>query len=131
MDKNQYKVEWIPAVKPAGFDVKKYRNQLAAADYAITTCDFLIAQTGTIVFTGENHPSKALTLVPPSVIVISWLSSLVATLADFHRQIKTTGLDKRSSLIYFTGPSRTADIEKKLVLGVHGPRELTVFVIKD
>ncbi len=123
------RVEWIPETKPDDFNYENYRRKLAKADFAITSCDYLVAQTGTLVFTGKNNPSRLITLLPPVVIVISKLSSFVADLVTLHNQLKVTGLNQQSSLIYFTGPSRTADIEKKLVLGVHGPKELTVLIM--
>jgi len=127
---SQIPVSWLPSARPEKFDEAAYRRQLASADLAITSADYLIAQTGTAVFLSQNHPSRLITLLPPSVIVIAALDSLYPDLTAFHAMLQKTGLDRDSSIIYFSGPSRTADIEKNLVLGVHGPKRLSVIVAR-
>lgn len=124
-------VSWLPSDRPKDFDEAAYRRQLAATDLAVTSADYLIAQTGTAVFLSQNHPSRIITLLPPSVIIIAALDSLYSDLNSFHTMLQTSGLDRDSSIIYFSGPSRTADIEKILVLGVHGPKRLSVIVVND
>jgi L-lactate utilization protein LutC len=58
-------IQWFPATKPANFDEKDYRTALTNADAAITSAEYLIAQTGTVIFTGKHHPSK---LISPAKI---------------------------------------------------------------
>ena len=67
---------------------------------------------------------------PPVHIVIASISQLVYWLEDAYAgMIKKYGSDLPSHIVLITGPSRTADIEKTLVLGAHGPREIHVFLL--
>ena len=122
---------WIPTFRPENFDEQLYRSQLASADLAITSADYLIAETATLIFRGKHNPSRLITLLPPALIVIVSIASLLPDLETFHSLLNATGSERDESLIYFSGPSRTADIEKILVLGVHGPKTLTVLVVEN
>lgn len=124
-------INWFSATKPKNFNERKYRAALAGADVAMTSADYLIAQTGTAVFPGIDNPSKLISLLPPSLIVVASINCLRFDLATVNKELPASGEDQSSSVIFFTGPSRTADIEKILVLGVHGPKELFVIVVDD
>ncbi|MCK6623207.1 MAG: LUD domain-containing protein [Calditrichaceae bacterium] len=122
-------VEWLPAARPAHFDMAAHRRRLAEADLAVTSADFLLARTATAVFSLKHHPSGLLTLLPPSLLVIAPAERLLADFPALQAIFDRSGEDRESNLVFFTGPSRTADIEKTLVLGVHGPKKLTVLVV--
>ncbi len=122
-------VEWLPAAKPAHFEMAAHRRRLAEADLAITSADYLLARTATVVFSLKHHPSGLLTLLPPSLLVIAPAERLLADFPALQAIFDRTGEDRETNLVFFTGPSRTADIEKTLVLGVHGPKKLTVLVV--
>ena len=124
-------IHWLPERPSPGLDIKAHMNTLAAADLAITTCDYLVADTATLVFSSKTHPSRMLTLLPPVILVITSLETLLPNLAALYKQSDISEVQRQSSLVFFTGPSRTADIEKKLVLGVHGPKALTVLVVDE
>lgn len=125
-------IDWLPSEKPENFDEFAHRKKLANAELSISAADYLIAQTGTIVFLHQRQTSKLVTLLPPSVVVVVPASNLVADLEHLHQQLeKAKSAPDDITVSYFTGPSRTADIEKTLVLGVHGPKELYVLVVKD
>jgi L-lactate utilization protein LutC len=124
-------IQWFPAAKPANFDEGEYRAALTNADAAITSAEYLIAQTGTVVFPGKQHPSKLISLLPPSLIVLASINSLRQDLETLNAELFAAGKDQSAATIFFTGPSRTADIEKILVLGVHGPKELFVVIVRD
>ncbi len=122
-------IEWLPAKKPADFDDVEYRRNISSADLAITTGDYLLAQIGTIVFLDRNHPSRLLTLLPPCLVVIAAMDSLLEDLSAFHTVLRETKTNQSTGFWYLTGPSRTADIEKTLVLGMHGPTRLYALVM--
>ncbi len=100
-------------------------EQLASVDASITGCDFLIAETGTIVFTHKENRFKSSLLLPRIHIVIADTKKFCPTFEEFF-----TKIDKNfDSIFMVTGPSRTADIEKVIVLGVHGPQKIYLLLI--
>lgn len=109
---------WLPA------DATK--EQLFAADLGITTAQWGIAETGTVVLDSATERHRLPSLLPPVHIVLLPKSRVLATLGEL---LKTVGRPLPPALTLITGPSRTADIELQLVLGVHGPRELHVVLV--
>jgi L-lactate dehydrogenase complex protein LldG len=106
-----------------GYDV----NELEACDAGITGCDALIAQTGSIIVTSRNAGGRALSVLPPHHVVLARRDQLVRDLsAGFELVQKKYAPAYPSMISVITGPSRTGDIERILVLGAHGPKKLTV-----
>jgi L-lactate dehydrogenase complex protein LldG len=105
---------------------------LAECDAAVTTCEALIARTGSIVMStgGGNASGRTVSVYAPVHICIAWSDQLVYDIKDSLVALKEKYQQQVPSLITFaTGPSRTADIEKTLVVGVHGPREVYLFLL--
>lgn len=103
---------------------------LKDCDVAITGCEFLVARTGSIVLSAGQQSGRNTSVYAPIHICIAYTHQLVTDVKDALTLIKDKYQDKLPSLITFaTGPSRTADIEKTLVVGVHGPREVYVFLV--
>jgi len=127
-DSGKKEVVVLPGQKPANFDNAALRDQLAETEVAISPVDYLVAQTGTAVFINNRHPSSLLTLLPPAVILIASLEHMVKDLWGLYERIEKDIPGEEPAVSFFTGPSRTADIEKTLVLGVHGPHQLFIFV---
>ena len=96
-------------------------------DVGISTAQAAIAETGTLVLDSAQERHRLVSLVPPVHIAIINASSIVETLSDALTLLQK---DKEISpaITFITGPSRTADIELTLAIGVHGPRELYVIV---
>ena len=97
----------------------------------ITSCEFLVARTGSVMVSSASSFGRQMHVFPPVHIVLAKASQLTnyyedALTAVYH---KYNG-ELPSAITTITGPSRTADIEKTLVLGAHGPRELIVFISK-
>jgi len=105
-----------------------FRGHLAGCDLGIAEADAGIASTGTLAVVGAPNRPNSLTLLPPNNLIIvnadRMRPDLAAAIAGIGAETFTT---KRVALI--TGPSRTADIEKMIVLGVHGPKKLYVLAI--
>ncbi|AOM76595.1 LutC/YkgG family protein [Pedobacter steynii] len=102
------------------------------AEVGITSCEALVARNGSIMVSNENAAGRRLSIFPHHHIVIARPGQLVLDLKDAFKVIKNKYGDQLPSMIStITGPSRTADIEKTLVLGAHGPKELFVFLIDD
>lgn len=109
-----------------GFD----KRELEKCDVGISECDALVAQTGTIVVTSRTAGGRALSCLPPHHVVIARREQLVSDLPAAFALIKTKhGANYPSMISFITGPSRTGDIERILVLGAHGPRKLTIFCL--
>lgn len=102
-------------------------DAMAACDAGISACDFLVAQTGTVVVTSRSAGGRALSVLPPHHVVLARHHQLVPDLPTALRRIRENyGSDYPSFIGLITGPSRTGDIERILVLGAHGPKKLTV-----
>ena len=97
----------------------------------ITSCEFLIARTGSVMVSSNSVSGRQMNIFPPVHIVIASSSQLVDYPEDALMVIKNKYKENLPSAITtITGPSRTADIEKTLVLGAHGPKEIVVFISK-
>lgn len=102
------------------------------ADAGITLCEALIARNGSILISNANSAGRRLSIYPHIHIVIAYTSQLLGDIKDGLDYIKATYQSQLPSMIsLITGPSRTADIEKTLVLGAHGPKDLYVFLLDD
>ena len=106
------------------------KNELAACDVGITECDALVAQTGSVLVTSRSAGGRALSCLPPHHVVIAQRDQMVADLpAAFELLQQKYGANYPGMISFITGPSRTGDIERILVLGAHGPKQLTLFCI--
>ena len=104
---------------------------LESCDASITGCEFLVARTGTIVMSAAQQSGRTVSVYAPIHICIAYTNQLVYDVKDALQSIKEKYAGNIPSLITFaTGPSRTADIEKTLVTGVHGPKEVYCFLVE-
>jgi len=100
------------------------------AEVGFTLCEALIARNGSILLSNANGAGRRLSIYPPVHIVLAYTSQIVPDLKDGFALLKQKYGNNMPSMIgNVTGPSRTADIEKTLVLGAHGPKELFVFLL--
>jgi L-lactate dehydrogenase complex protein LldG len=105
-----------------------FRERVAGCDLGIVEANAGIAATGTLAVIGSPENPNSLTLLPPSNLIIVNADRMHSDLAAAVAAIgAATFTSKRVALI--TGPSRTADIEKMIVLGVHGPKKLYALAI--
>lgn len=106
-------------------------DDLASCDASITGCECLVARTGTIVMSAAQESGRTTSVYAPVHICIARASQLVPDLKDAIQYIKTNrGQAWPSQVTFASGPSRTADIEKTLVTGVHGPKEVYCFLVE-
>lgn len=102
------------------------------AEVGITLCESLIARNGSVLVSNGNAAGRRLSIYPHQHVVVAFASQLVLDLKDAFALLKKKyGNNLPTMLSVTTGPSRTADIEKTLVLGAHGPKELYVFLLDD
>ncbi|MBC7652589.1 MAG: LUD domain-containing protein [Deinococcales bacterium] len=112
-----------------GFANVGYQN-LATCDASITTCESLIARTGSIVLSSAQQSGRTVSVYAPVHICIAYTHQLVYDIKDGLQLVKAKyGTNLPSLITFATGPSRTADIEKTLVVGVHGPKEVFCFLV--
>jgi len=101
------------------------KNSLAQCDVAFTTCELMIARTGTIVLSSAQPEGRTASVYAPVHVCIAESSQIVYDVDDAMKFLKEKyGIHIPSMISFATGPSRTADIEKTLVVGVHGPKEV-------
>jgi len=104
----------------------------AQAAVGLTSCEALVARTGSLVVAPATASGRRLSIYPDQHVVLARPSQAVAEIGDALRALQARyGSELPSMLSLTTGPSRTADIEKTLVLGAHGPRRLTLFLLED
>jgi L-lactate dehydrogenase complex protein LldG len=108
------------------------KTDLANCDVSITGCEYLVARTGSIVLSSAQQSGRSVSVYAPIHICIAFTRQLVYDIKDALQAAKDKyGLNLPSLLTVATGPSRTADIEKTLVVGVHGPKEVYVFLVES
>jgi L-lactate dehydrogenase complex protein LldG len=118
-------------LKDTGINFSHKKEQLEKVQAAITTCEALIARTGTILVSSAAN-SRTLTIWPPVHIVVAKRSQLVMETKDGMQLVRNRyGKNLPSLLSYITGPSRSNNIENTLVVGAHGPMEVFVFIVDD
>ncbi len=102
------------------------RDALFAADLGVTAAQWAIAETGTLVLDMAAERHRLASLLPPVHVALLPQSRILCNLGE---ALKTLRRPLSPTVTFVTGPSRTADIELQLVVGVHGPRELHVVVL--
>jgi L-lactate dehydrogenase complex protein LldG len=104
--------------------------EMESSDAGLTECDALIAQTGSVLITSRSAGGRALSVLPPHHVVMARRDQLLGSLPEAFQLLKTRyGANYPSMISFITGPSRTGDIERILVLGAHGPKKLTIFLV--
>jgi L-lactate dehydrogenase complex protein LldG len=116
----------------AKIKISDKEKDLLNTDIGLTLCECLVARTGSVVVTSKQASGRRLPIYANFHIVVAYTSQLVPNIKDALKYIKGKYDKKLPSMIAtITGPSRTADIEKTLVQGAHGPKEIFVFLIDD
>lgn len=102
------------------------------AEACITGCELLLARTGSVILSSRQHMGRTSSVFYPVHIIVAYTSQVVPDIQQGIETIKKKYQGNLPSMINLnTGPSRTADIEKTLVVGVHGPGEVFCFLVND
>jgi L-lactate dehydrogenase complex protein LldG len=105
--------------------------EAASADIGLTGVDYGLAETGSLVLLARAGQPRSISLLPPVHIALIKPQQIIRgfdeLFFELNRDFEATGL--KSAVTFITGPSRTADIELKLVVGVHGPQQLHAVLI--
>ena len=112
--------------------VKWIKELSEETEIAITGCEYLVASLGSVIVSSAQAGSRKIFIYPPVHIVVAKKSQIVETLEEgYYETLLKYGEQLPSMISIITGPSRTADIEKTLVLGAHGPKKLYIFILND
>ncbi len=102
------------------------------ADLSLTSCEALVARTGSVLLSAATASGRRLSIYPDQHLVLARPSQVVAEIGEALRVVQARYGRRMPSMVSLTtGPSRTADIEKTLVLGAHGPRRLALFLLEE
>jgi L-lactate dehydrogenase complex protein LldG len=116
----------------AGIAVKKAELGMEPMKVSVTSCEYLIARLGSILMSSQQLSGRRLYSFPDVHIVIAFTSQIVPDIRQALTGVREKYAGRMPSMVSLvTGPSRTADIEKTLVMGAHGPKEVYVFLADD
>ncbi|MBI4929997.1 MAG: LUD domain-containing protein [Bacteroidetes bacterium] len=119
-------------LKKTQISFSENEKDIAHVNVGISLCEFLAARTGSVFVTSRQNAGRRLPAFSNYHIVIAYSSQLVYTIKEALSGIKKKyEKDFPSMVVNITGPSRTADIEKTLVQGAHGPKEIYVFLVDE
>jgi L-lactate dehydrogenase complex protein LldG len=121
--------ESAPGAQPS------FREQCLSAEVGISGVELVLAESGTLVLTSRTEGSQLASLAPPVHVALYQRRQVCATLEEILARLPVPRdmnepLPGRS-VVFVTGPSRTADIEQILIRGVHGPREVHAILVED
>jgi L-lactate dehydrogenase complex protein LldG len=127
-----YHDELSTYLKKSGIHVEKTPGNSGSIKASITFCEYLLARTGTVMVSSRSGPGRQANIFPDVHIVLARASQLVPDIKQaFAALNEKYGKRLPSMVSLITGPSRTADIEKTLIMGAHGPKELYVLYVDD
>ena len=130
VEKNWTKIYFKEDKIAALFNTKSFAD-LASCEISVTGCECLVARTGSIVMSAAQQSGRTTSVYAPIHICIAYSNQMMYDLKDALLFLKERYSGNMPSLITFaSGPSRTADIEKTLVTGVHGPKEVYCFLVE-
>lgn len=114
---------------------KSFREKAFNAEVGISGVEFVLAESGTLVLTSRSEGTQLGSLAPPVHIALYRCNQALASLDEVLERLAMP-LDPAApqpgrSIVFITGPSRTADIEQVLIRGVHGPKEVHAILVED
>ncbi|MGE5646898.1 MAG: LutC/YkgG family protein [Acidobacteriota bacterium] len=118
----------LPSVRTNFTDRDALRQACASAGFGITSADYALADTGSLVMLASPEEARLVSLLPPVHVAVVPRDRILTGLDELFSILPDPGAAS-SSMVLITGPSRTADIEQILVRGVHGPGEIHVVVV--
>ena len=110
-----------------------FRKRVEAAYIGVTSADWCVVDTATLVMKTRPGQGRSVSLVPSIHVAVIGMSQLIADLNELYTLIQQDAAYPFEGLThcmtFISGPSKTADIEATLVHGAHGPREVYIYVI--
>jgi L-lactate dehydrogenase complex protein LldG len=118
----------LPSVRSGITNREELRALCSTCAVGITSADYCLADTGTLVMISSREEARLISLLPPAHIAVVPRERLLSGLDELLTAVPMPA-ERSSSMVLITGPSRTADIEQILVRGVHGPGEIHVVIV--
>ena len=116
----------------SGIRFTSEEHQFDQMKAGLTRCEYLVARHGSVMVSSAHSSGRRMNIFPETHLIYARASQLVPEIGDALKGLKGRyGKELPSMISMITGPSRTADIEKTLVMGAHGPKDLYVFMIDD
>jgi L-lactate utilization protein LutC len=125
----------VPPLREAGIEVVEVgtqqtsREYFFAADLGLSGVDYLIAETGSVILASRPAQPRSLSLLPPIHVAVAERRQVLPDLFDLFALLGKDADELPACLSIITGPSKTGDIELRLVTGVHGPGEIHVVLV--
>ena len=120
----------LPGVRTGFHDASSVREACTSAPVGITSADYVLADTGTLVLLSSADEARTISLLPPAHIAVVPAARILTGLDELFTVLPNPA-EASSSMVLITGPSRTGDIEMTLVRGVHGPGEITIVIVSE
>jgi L-lactate utilization protein LutC len=118
----------LPEVETVAGEAARIRGACAAADVGITSAEYALCDSGALVVLAGREESRLASLLPEVHVTLLAADRILTGLDELFTVLPDPGAAS-SSMVLIGGPSKTADIEQILTLGVHGPRELYLVVV--
>jgi L-lactate dehydrogenase complex protein LldG len=122
--------EKLPELVPYAEPIEQGKDLLFEIDASITSVRSAIADTGSLILWPTPQEPRLMSLIPPIHLAVLKVSTIHNTLLEALRQ-EAWHEGMPSNALLVSGPSKTADIEQTLVYGIHGPKQLAVFMLND
>jgi L-lactate utilization protein LutC len=108
-------------------ELEDFREVASAADIGLSTSEWAIAETGSLVLESGPGKGRTVTLLPPTYVALVPVEKILRTLPEAIQKYADGNLP--ANVCFHTGPSRSGDIEMSLAIGVHGPGDVHVLVV--
>lgn len=120
----------IPDAAPSTFEMEQIADphELEDVDVAIVRGDFAVAENGAVWLTDSQLKHRAILFITQHLVLVVPRDQIVD---NMHQAYERLRFDGRGYGLFLSGPSKTADIEQSLVIGAHGPRSLTVYLLGE
>ncbi|MCW2277387.1 LutC/YkgG family protein [Heliophilum fasciatum] len=127
------KMQWRERLSPKGvhLSTELNRQELAQADIGLSFLSYAVAETGSVLSATESPLARAVSMLPPTHIAVVPAAGILPTVGDALQALYTAEDSLPGYISFISGPSRTADIERVLTIGVHGPSRLLVICVDE
>jgi L-lactate utilization protein LutC len=119
-------VEMVVAREPE--DSERFKEAVAGAEIGLSTAEWAIAETGSLVLTSGPGKARSVTLLPPTYVAVVPADRVLATVPEAIQRYAEAG-NLPANVVFHTGPSRSGDIEMEIFVGMHGPGDVHVILV--